>query len=89
MWQRFRVLFRKCRNYAFDKSIIPALTFRFEVRRMPKGIPETQYKGLWKLEAPQGKKYKAHLQWKRFFAGPNSERYALFKIIPIKRGKGR
>jgi hypothetical protein len=54
---------------------------------MPKGIPKTQYAGTWTLKAPKGKEYKGHLQWKRFFAGPNSERYALFKIIPVKRQK--
>jgi hypothetical protein len=57
---------------------------------MPKRKPERQYEGTWILtapkgKAPKGKTYKGHLQWKRFYAGPNSERYALFKIIPIKR----
>jgi hypothetical protein len=54
---------------------------------MPKGKPEKQYKGTWKLRAPAGKEYRGQLQWKRFYAGPDSEKYALFKIVP-KRKKG-
>lgn len=40
------------------------------------------YKGKWKLKAPSGKRYEGHLQWKRFY-GPNDERFAIFKLLPI------
>ena len=51
-----------------------------------------RFRGTWKLIAPGGKPYDGHLQWKRFSPsvkeiGKNAERYALFKILPIKRQK--
>jgi hypothetical protein len=53
---------------------------------MPKGKPETQYKGTWELIAPSKKSYKGHLEWKRSY-GPNDERFMLFKLLPLGRKK--
>jgi len=55
---------------------------------MGKPRPEKQYKGVWEIKAPEGKTYKGHLQWKRFY-GPNDERFALFKMLPIGKKKAQ
>lgn len=52
---------------------------------MPAKKSTDRFKGTWELTAPGGKRYEGHLKWKRFYAGENAEKFALFKILPRKK----